>query len=347
MNEMRFLVFGAGAIGTYIGGSLALAGYPVVFVERDETAGILREQGLRLRIANLERAVKNPVVEASLADALAHGPFDAAIFAIKSFDTAGALEGMTHYAAQMPPVLCLQNGVENESVLAAGLGSQKVIAGTVTSAVGRRGLGDIQLERLRGMGVAGGHALSAQLVEALLNAGLNARLYPRADAMKWSKMLTNLMGNATSAILQMPPGEVFANLRLAITEVQQLREALQVMAKLSIPVVNLPGTPVRLMAFVTQMLPPSLAGKLMRGSVVKGRGDKMPSFYIDLAAGRKKSEVTFLNGAVARLGASVGVLSPVNQGLTDILMSLVEGREDPAFYAHQPERLLSQIEKYR
>ena len=47
-SDMKFLVFGAGAIGTYIGGSLALAGYQVVFVERPNVVADLRAKGLRL-----------------------------------------------------------------------------------------------------------------------------------------------------------------------------------------------------------------------------------------------------------------------------------------------------------
>ncbi|HEX7433758.1 MAG TPA: 2-dehydropantoate 2-reductase N-terminal domain-containing protein, partial [Anaerolineaceae bacterium] len=43
---LRFLIFGAGAIGTYIGGSLALAGHNVIFFERPEIALRLRERGI-------------------------------------------------------------------------------------------------------------------------------------------------------------------------------------------------------------------------------------------------------------------------------------------------------------
>ena len=47
---MRFLCFGVGAIGTYIGGSLALAGCPVTFIERPEVADIVRRRGLSLEL---------------------------------------------------------------------------------------------------------------------------------------------------------------------------------------------------------------------------------------------------------------------------------------------------------
>ncbi len=54
-SDLKFLIFGAGAIGTYIGGSLALAGYQVVFVEQPKMVEELRAKGLRLDLTVDER----------------------------------------------------------------------------------------------------------------------------------------------------------------------------------------------------------------------------------------------------------------------------------------------------
>ncbi len=58
---MRILIFGAGAIGTYIGGSLALAGEDVVFFERAEVAGQLLETGLKLDYREENNPYRNRV----------------------------------------------------------------------------------------------------------------------------------------------------------------------------------------------------------------------------------------------------------------------------------------------
>ena len=89
------------------------------------------------------------MIASTLEEALRYGPFDVAIYALKSFDTASALEGIEPFAAKMPPILCLSNGVENESAIASVLGADKVIHGTVTSAIGRHAAGDILLEKLK------------------------------------------------------------------------------------------------------------------------------------------------------------------------------------------------------
>ena len=225
-DRLNILVFGAGAIGTYFGGSLVLAGHNVVFVEQPKMVSELRERGLRLDLTIDERRktqdafVIEPrsfVIEPSLEEALKFGPFDVALFALKSFDTAAALEGMKPFADKLPPILCLSNGVENEQTIASMLGPDKVIYGTVTTAIGRRGAGDIVLEKLRGMGIAAGHPLSEKLVAALDGAYLNCRLYPEPHSMKWSKMLTNLISNPTSAILNMTAAAGFCKSKIIQT----------------------------------------------------------------------------------------------------------------------------------
>jgi 2-dehydropantoate 2-reductase len=343
MEKLHILSFGAGAIGTYIGGSLALQGHRVVFLERPEVAALLRQRGLRLGLNGAEEEIPSPVMASTLEEALKAGPFDTALFALKSFDTAAALEEITPFAQEMPAVLSLQNGVENEAAIAAVLGPGKVLSGTVTSAIGRRGAGDIVLERLRGVGLGANHALSQPLAEAFNEAGLNARLYAHAAEMKWSKMLTNLLANATSAILNMTPAQIFDHPGLYKLELAQLREALQVMDAQHIRAVDLPGTPVRALAFAVRTLPASVSRPLLKNAVGGGRGGKMPSFHIDLYAGRGLSEVDYLNGAVVRFGRQLNIPTPVNQLLNETLLALTSGEIPLDAYAQNPNKLIGKI----
>jgi 2-dehydropantoate 2-reductase len=354
MNPLKILSFGAGAIGTYIGGSLALAGHQVVFVEQPAVADALRARGLTLDL-NLDPrrqgkgllTVGLPAVEftASLAEALVNIRFDVILFALKSYDTPGVLETLKPIYQStniQAPILCLQNGVDNEPAIAAALGADKIIYGTVTSAIGRRGVGDIVLEKLRGVGVAGGHPLSERLVAALDGAYLNAKLFPKAADMKWSKLLTNLLANPTSAILDMTAAEVFANPDLYRLEIAQLSECLAVMKARHIGVVDLPGTPVRALALATR-LPLWLSKPFLSKAAGAGRGAKMPSFHIDLHSGRGQSEVVYLHGAIVRAGEKIGVPTPVNKVLTETLLDLTAGKIPLDEFAHKPEKLLAKL----
>lgn len=351
IERLNVLVFGAGAIGTYFGGSLVLAGHNVIFVEQPKMAADLRERGLRLDLTIDERRKtkdaflvppRSFVMAASLEEALKFGPFDVALFALKSFDTASALEGMKPFADRLPPMLCLSNGVENEQAIARELGADKVVYGTVTTAIGRRGAGDIVLEKLRGVGVAAGHPLSEKLVNALDGAFLNCRLYPEPHGMKWSKMLTNLLANPTSAILDMTAAQVFEDDRLYKLEIRMLQECLAVMAAQNLQVTDLPGTPVRLLAFATK-LPSWLSKPFLSRAAGSGRGAKMPSFHIDLHSGRGQSEVEYLHGAVVRTGRQFDVPTPVNQLLTDTLLALTNKAIPLDEFARQPQKLLSRL----
>ena len=223
-----------------------------------------------------------------------------------------------------------------------------VIPGTVTSAVGRRDAGDITLERLqRDWGSRWTSPFSEFSLIALDKAGLNAQLFSNGDEMKWSKMLTNLISNATSAILGMTPAEVFADQNVYRLEIMQLREALRVMNAQDLDVVDLPGTPVRLLSFAVKYLPLFISRPLLAKAVGGGRGEKMPSFYIDLQSGRGKSEVDYLNGAVVRRGEKYNIPTPANRFLNTTLMGLTNGEIPKDIFIKQPGKLISEFKVFK
>ena len=83
-------------------------------------------------------------------------------------------------------------------------------------------------------------------------------------------------------------------------------------------------------------LPVFLVKPLLVKAVGGGRGSKMPSFYIDLHAGRKESEVEFLNGAVARYGDSLSIPTPVNHAYYEVLTDLAAGKLPLERYSRDP-----------
>jgi 2-dehydropantoate 2-reductase len=160
--------------------------------------------------------------------------------------------------------------------------------------------------------------------------------------MKWSKMLTNLIANPTSAILNLTAAQVFADKRLYKLEIDMLKECLAVMKSMGLEVVDLPGTPVGLLAFATK-LPLWLSKPFLSKAAGSGRGGKMPSFHIDLYSGRGKSEIEYLHGAVVREGKARNIPTPVNQVLTETLLALTNKEIPLEDYAGKPEKLLSKL----
>ncbi|NUM45774.1 MAG: 2-dehydropantoate 2-reductase [Anaerolineales bacterium] len=346
---LSFLIIGAGAIGSYVGGSLALSGQRVVFLDRPEAVAQIRARGMTLRLPDGEHVLK-PTLVPSIQEALAQGPFDAGIFSVKSYHTQGALHPLMPFAAQLPPIICLQNGVDNEPLLADALGTDKVIAGTVTTAIGLPGPGIVAVERLRGLGIAveassPNAGLTTRIHAAMAQAGLRPVLYPHPADMKWSKLMTNLTANATSAILDLSPADIFSHPGLVWVEMEQQREALRVMQGLGVRVTSLPGTPVTLFAFAVQFLPLPLAQPILKKAIGGGRGGKMPSLHIDLHRGNPQSEVVALNGAVAAHGKRLGLQTPINHALNEILVGLSTGSIPLHTFAKQPEKLLEKLKQ--
>ena len=307
-QPLHILSFGAGAIGTYIGGSLALDGHAVTFLERPAVVAELRQRGLRLKLLDREEVIPKPTPGGFAGGSPGAGSVRRGPLRPEILRYAGRAGFLCRPASAPCRRSCACRTAWRMRLLhrTRRLGEDRVIAGTVTSAIGRNAAGDIVLERLRGVGIAAGHPLSHRLAEAFSAAGLNARLYTSAAAMKWSKMLTNLLANATSAILDMTPAEIFAHPGIYQLEVQQLREALRVMAAQKIDVVDLPGTPVRALAFAVRSLPPGVSRPLLRNAVGSGRGGKMPSFHIDLNSGRGQTEVRCAQWGRGALRRAVG-----------------------------------------
>src|SRR5207248_5253638 len=251
----------------------------------------------------------------------AGGPFDYVLLTVKGYDTLDALD-------QLQPVLhpgtilgSFQNGVGNEEAIAAALPEQALFAASLTVPVSLDEPGTIQLHSRRG-----GAALApvspevnvGPLVRKLQEAGFKARRYPDFRAMKWSKLLFNILGNAQSAILDMPPREVFADTELFRYERAAFREAVAVMERMRIHVVALPGLPTPLLRRVMN-LPNFLAQVLLEPQLGGARGSKMPSLWWDLSRGRSKTEAAFLNGAVVDAGRRFDLPTPVNSVLWAIL----------------------------
>ena len=238
----------------------------------------------------------------------------------------------------------MQNGVGGEERVVEVLGEATVFSAVITLAVEILEPGLVRLTTTRGgIGLAPTtlrHSVN-WLAEAFQGAGFKVAVYPHHQAMKWSKLLLNILGNASSAILGMSPDLIFAHRRLFILERTAFREARAVMRALGLRPVSLPGYPVPLLAWCVCSLPGWLLQPVFQWTIVGGRGGKMPSLYLDVMRHRQSSEVEFLNGAVVRQARELGMEVPVNEVLYSTLMDIVRGAIPWEEHQGQPRRLLA------
>ena len=97
---MDYLLIGAGAIGTYIGASLAHAGCKVSFLERAEFTEQLRQTGVKLKLPASEIVIPKVEVFSNPQQAFMQ-KYDVVVFAMKSFDTKIAAESLHPIRARL------------------------------------------------------------------------------------------------------------------------------------------------------------------------------------------------------------------------------------------------------
>jgi 2-dehydropantoate 2-reductase len=100
------------------------------------------------------------------------------------------------------------------------------------------------------------------------------------------------------------------------------------------------------LVFAIKRLPDVLVQPILGKVVSAGRGDKMPSFHIDLTARKENNEVKYHNGAVAEMGRQAGIATPVNIALNDIVLKLAKGELDFEIFNGNPKRLVTEVRKY-
>jgi 2-dehydropantoate 2-reductase len=334
---VRYLIYGTGAVGGLLGGSLALAGQEVVFLARQARAMDLRAHGLHMSGDVPERTLPHPVTATELDQALTYGLPDLILLTVKAYDVEQAGHVLAAAFDRTPPVVSFLNGIGNEEALASSIGESQVIPATLTTAVQIHDAGELRVERSRGIGLAGLHPMLPALRSELESAGMQVRTYIHPARMKWSKLLTNIVANASSAILDWSAARVYQDPGIARREIQALREAIWAMRKLGFSPVNLPGVPVALLGMGLQ-LPAAWIRPVLGRMVSRGRGQKKPSLHHDI--GRGKSEVAWLNGAVLRVDDPGHPHTPANALLLEAMQRLVADASAAAEFRNQPERLI-------
>ena len=346
---MNIVVFGAGAIGCWVGANAARAGARVTFIGRERFVAEVQTTGLNVHLPDGEKwhlaSGSTSVSAASQLSAATAAQANAVLLCTKAYVVAEALDQLQ--MAGLNPnawLACFQNGVGSEATVAQTFGSARVIAATTTTPVSVLSPATMRVESLRGgIGLAPLDATQWDEARSMdynaLVSLLTAHRYPDAASLKWSKLLLNLIGNATSAILDMPLDEMYRDPRLLDLEFAMLRETAAVMRGIGARAMDLPGSSAGKL-FAGLRLPNLILRPLLRRRFIKGRGDKKPSFYADVARPTGQSEVGYLNGAVVETGLRLGIPTPVNAALTQIMLDLVRGHQSAEVWRGQVSRLL-------
>lgn len=304
---MRILVFGAGAIGSLLGGLLSIEN-DVTLVARKAHADAINRRGLRIsgltnRLAHPTAATEVPVDFRPLPDII--------FVTTKAYDTAAAADALRAFWRQSAFVT-LQNGLGNAEALAAD--AERVVAGTTTHGVTFVAPGEVVHagagDTLVGPFAHATRADAKRIADALTAAGISTRVVDDVRRELWAKAVVNAAINPLTAVLRRPNGELVRN--------ADLRALLQQAAREGALAANAAGV---------DLDPEALAAKAVE--VATRTAENRSSMLQDVERGRR-TEIEAITGALLRAAGPKGPPLPTQTTLYALVRGLERSLPTPS-----------------
>lgn len=300
---MRIGIVGAGALGSVIGSLLVDTGLETVLIERDvDHVRLVTEQGLWLEGVSGDRVVRPRIVSRDCDDVTV----DLAIVVVKSYDTGAATETVKKILSEDGCILTVQNGIGNYEILNDAFPG-RVLLGTTTMGAMTLGPGKF---RHTGRGVTNfGEADGivrertkkvAQVLEKM--DGGPVHIVDNAVGCVWSKLIINAAINAPATLLRVRNGD--------LPKSRPGKDLIHRVVEECLDIVRAKGLSLIFEDPEAHVL-----------TVCEGTAGNLNSMFQDVLAGRR-TEIDFINGALAREGEALGVSAPVNHTLALLVKSL-------------------------
>lgn len=307
---MKIGVFGAGAIGCFVGGRLIEAGHDVTMVgrlgEEIATHGLLLTDYAGARL-ELPLAKIRYVAEPSALSGV-----DTVLVTVKSMATQSAAAPLASILAKGTTVVSLQNGVSNATRLREVLPGMNVLAGMVPFNVARPAPGHFHNGTSGALVVEKtSEAFPCPIVDALRSARFEVEHRADVEAVLWTKLIINL-NNSVNALAGIPLLEQLHDRGYRRVMAACIREGLAVMRAAKIK-------PVRIGRMIPSLAPLILSAPnpiflRVAAAMVKVDPTASSSMQDDLARGRT-TEIDYLNGEIVARGATLGVPTPANRAI--------------------------------
>lgn len=311
---MRYLIYGAGAIGGTIAARLARARKRVVVIARGDHLEAIRARGLRLESPN-ESFVAS-VGAVGTPQEIDWEREDVVFLCTKTQDSEAALLALREAAGSSVPVVCVQNGVANERMALRRFHDVYAMVVMLPATHLEPGLIVAQSKAVPGILDLGRHpsgidARAERIAADLESATFSSRPDPRVMRLKYAKLLMNL-GNALHASCGPDPAarDIVAAAR---AEGERCYAAACIEYASAAEFAERRGN----------LIQPVPVGNRTRGG---------SSSWQSLARGRGSIEADYLNGEIALLGREHGIPTPTNATLQDVANELAASRSAPRSY---------------
>ncbi len=340
----RIVMLGAGAVGGYVGGHLALHGHDVTLIDFwHENIEAIRANGLELSgMTEQERQVSHPKTMhlhevASLAK---QAPVDIAFVTMKSYDTEWMTQLIKPYLAPGGYVVSLQNCI-NEERIANIVGWGRTL-GCIASRISVELFEPGKVRRQAPKGTAAHtvfrvgevHGLSterARRVAELLSVVDGAKVTTNLWGERWSKLCHNAMRNGVSAATGLAGRDIDGHEHIRHFTIKIGGEAVRIGQALGYELEKIGKLDPAKLVMAGDGDAAALKeidAILIEESAGGGRGKlQRPSMGQDMLKGRR-TEIEFINGHVVDKGAQIGIDAPCNAKINS-LVKRVERRELP------------------
>jgi 2-dehydropantoate 2-reductase len=316
---------GAGSVGCYLGGRLALAGIDVHFVGRPRMLQALRANGLTVAEPGGTVGTVQPG-RLSLHEAPVAGLGTALVLlCVKSGATAAAAAELAAVLPAGMPVLSMQNGLRNAEIAQAAAPGLRLLAGMVPYNVAQVAPGHF-LRGSDGRLVLQDDAVLRQWIPVLRAAGLPAATRADMRAVQWAKLLLNL-NNPVNALSGLPLRAQLLRRDQRLQTAALMSEALELLALAGQPLAQVTALPPRWLPRVLGL--PTPLFRLVAARMLRMDPRARSSMADDLALGRA-TEVRALCGEVVRLAQRLGREAPLNAAMIERIESAQRIDDAPA-----------------
>lgn len=315
---LRVLIYGAGAIGQYVGGMLATGGAAVHLIGRPPLVAALA--GAPLKVIDLDANQRQAQLTASAAIP-EQRDFDLAILTVKGPATAAAAADLGAHLPAGTPVLSFQNGVDNVARIRAAAPALVALAGMVPYNVVQIAPGQVR-RTSDGSLMCARHPITERLQAVALRASLALTLRDDMRAVQWGKLLLNL-NNPLNALSGLPLRQQLLDRRYRCLLADLQQEALAVLADAGEPVAQVTPLPPRWLPTLLRL--PTWLFRPLAARMLKIGADARSSMYDDRLAGRP-TEIDDLCGAVVRCAQAHAMAAPKNAALAALVATAPTGR---------------------
>jgi 2-dehydropantoate 2-reductase len=295
---MRFLVVGAGAMGCLFAARLKKAGFEVDLYEKDpERAERIREEGIKVEglCGNYEVMVSVPSGKPPVSP-------HAVLICVKSNDTEEAAKTVAPWLKETTVVLTLQNGLGNVDVLAGIFGKARVLGGVTSEGATVLDHGKIRHAGAGETSIGPPGDGAEKIVSAFRQARFTSGIANDIHSLIWGKLIVNVGINALTALTGLRNGR--------LPQVRALRVMMEMVLEEAVAVAK---------AKHVQLPYPDPMSRVTE--VCKATSDNISSMLQDVL-NKKRTEIDFINGAIVREGATLGIPTPVNFTLTSLVQAI-------------------------